>query len=402
MAEKVILHVGAPKTGTSFLQDLLLGQQERLRAEGVLYPADRFDAHFLAALDLMELTWGGLERDAPGRWDALAAEVRAWNGTAIVSHEILATASRAQVARALESLGGTGTEIHLVYSARDLVRQIPAEWQENIKHRREVTYADFLRALRDPAREDPTARWFWGVQEVPDVLDRWGATLPPERVHLVTVPPPGAAHELLWQRFAAVIGLDPQEYVPEEGRTNASLGVAEASLLRELNVRIVDQLWNHHYRPLVREHLVHRNLSQQRVSPKLSVPPETWAWADELSRSWVAELAERRYAVSGDLDDLLPGPALPWHDPDHPDADQLAAAGLNALTAMTVGAARLRDETQELHREIERLHEELGRAYATPVYRMRRSFVARAEAGGLLGRTLGLYRRLRGRNSRST
>ena len=57
-------------------------------------------------------------------------------GTAIISHEILATASRAQVGRALESLGhGDGTEVHLVLSVRDLVRQIPAEWQENVKHR---------------------------------------------------------------------------------------------------------------------------------------------------------------------------------------------------------------------------------------------------------------------------
>ncbi len=38
----------------------------------MLYPADRFDAHFLAALDLMQLPWGGLENEAVGAWDALA------------------------------------------------------------------------------------------------------------------------------------------------------------------------------------------------------------------------------------------------------------------------------------------------------------------------------------------
>ena len=77
-------------------------------------------------------------------------------------------------------------------SARDLVRQIPAEWQENVKHRRTVAYRDFLDAITDPARTGQLASWFWGVQEVPDILDRWGATLPPERVHLVTVPAPAA------------------------------------------------------------------------------------------------------------------------------------------------------------------------------------------------------------------
>src|SRR3712207_9504431 len=70
------------------------------------------------------------------------------------SHEIVATASRSQIGRALESLGhGSGTEIHLVLSVRDLVRQIPAEWQENIKHRATLSYAAFLDQIRDPERK---------------------------------------------------------------------------------------------------------------------------------------------------------------------------------------------------------------------------------------------------------
>ena len=50
---------------------------------------------------------------------------------------------------------GRRPEIHVVLSARDLVRQIPAEWQENVKHRRTKTYADFLADLRDPRARHP-------------------------------------------------------------------------------------------------------------------------------------------------------------------------------------------------------------------------------------------------------
>src|SRR5262249_29771413 len=136
MSAKVLLHVGTPKTGTSYLQDVLFRNREVLARSGIAYPATRHDSHFLAALDLMQLPWGGLQAEAIGTWDALARQVREHDGTSIVSHEILATASRAQIGRALESLGhGTGTEVHLVLSGRDLVRQIPAEWQENVKHR---------------------------------------------------------------------------------------------------------------------------------------------------------------------------------------------------------------------------------------------------------------------------
>ena len=80
--------------------------------QGTLYPADRFDEHFLAALDLLDLHWGGLESQAVGAWGRLAERVRSFEGTAIVSHEILATASRQQVRRALESFGDA--EVHVV------------------------------------------------------------------------------------------------------------------------------------------------------------------------------------------------------------------------------------------------------------------------------------------------
>ena len=180
MTRKVLLHVGTPKTGTSYLQHVLFHNRRTLHRHGITYPADRFDAHFLAALDLMRMPWGGLEAQAIGAWDRLAAEVRRAGGEAIVSHEILAAASRVQIGRALESLGhGNDVEVHLVLSARDLVRQIPAEWQENIKHRAALSYGAFLDRIQDPRREGRIPTWFWGVQEIPDILDRWGHDLPP-------------------------------------------------------------------------------------------------------------------------------------------------------------------------------------------------------------------------------
>jgi hypothetical protein len=402
MARTVIVHVGAPKTGTSFVQDLLFNSRDRLAERGICYPAERFDAHFLAALDLMQLTWGGLEREAVGAWDRLAAEVRACPGTAIDSHEILATASRVHVARALDSLSTGDTEIHLVFSARDLVRQIPAEWQENVKHRRTTTYTEFLEHLQDPSRQQGVASWFWGVQEVPDVLDRWGATLPRERVHLVTVPPAGAPQDLLWQRFSRVLGLDPAEFPLDEVRTNPSLGVAEATVVRRLNEQIAEVVPNHHYRALVREALVHRGLSTERRSAPLSVPPEVWTWASELSRQWVTDLALRGYDVVGDLDDLLPAEPLPFVDPDQVGPEEFGETALRALTLMTVEGARLRDREVELMNDVDELIAKLDAAHSTPIYKAKEKLVARAGTSRAVAVGLGAYRRLRGRNSRST
>ena len=399
-ARRVLVHVGAPKTGTSFVQDVLWLNRESLAEQGILYPADRFDEHFLAALDLMELHWGGLEKQAVGAWDRLAARVRGWQGTAIVSHEILATASRQQVRRALDSFGDA--EVHVVLSARDLVRQIPAEWQENVKHRRTLGYRDFLDKITDPARSGQLASWFWGVQEVPDILDRWGSTLPPERVHLITVPKPGAARDLLWQRFATVLGLDAAALAPQTTRANPSLGVPETALIRRINQRVNNGvLEGEDYREYVRELLAHRTLSERVGSARLGLPPDVRAWATELSEAWIELLSRQGYDVVGSLDELRPDPEAPaFSDPDQPAEEDVADAAVQSIVALVSEVTRLHESEQRLERDLAAAHAEVDRARGL-WFRVKRRLVREAEDNRLAAAGLAVYRRVRGRSSRS-
>jgi hypothetical protein len=397
---RVLVHVGAPKTGTSFVQDVLWLNRESLAEQGILYPADRFDEHFLAALDLMELHWGGLERQAVGAWDRLAARVRDWQGTAIVSHEILATASKQQVRRALDSFGDA--EVHVVLSARDLVRQIPAEWQENIKHRRTLGYREFLDRIIDPARSGQLASWFWGVQEVPDILERWGSTLPRERVHLITVPKPGAPRDLLWQRFASVLGLDAAALAPETTRANPSLGVPETVLIRRVNKQVNNGvLEGEDYRQFVRELLAHRTLSERVGSARLGLPADVRAWASELSEAWIEQLAGRGYDVMGSLDELRPDPEAPaFSDPDRPDEGEVADAAVQSIVALLDELARRHENEQRLERELEAAHDALDLAQGL-WFRAKRRLVREADRNRAAAVGLAVYRRVRGRSSRS-
>ena len=88
-------------------------------------------------------------RGGPGArpWDQVASSAMRSRGDAIVSHEILASASSEQVRRAMESFAGT--EVHVIFSARDLGRQIPAEWQETVKHRGRTQFGQFLRVVAE-------------------------------------------------------------------------------------------------------------------------------------------------------------------------------------------------------------------------------------------------------------
>ncbi|MFC5175548.1 hypothetical protein [Nocardioides taihuensis] len=401
MSRRVLLHVGTPKTGTSYLQDVLFRNQRLLRRHGMLYPAKRHDAHFLAALDLMRLPWGGLEHEAVGAWDRLAGRVNRWDGTAVISHEVLANASRAQVDRALSSLD-PDTEVHLVLSVRDLARQIPAEWQENVKHRRELSYARFLEQLRDPERKSRIASWFWGVQEIPEILDRWGADLPPERVHLVIVPAPGLPPNLLWERFLDVFDLRGIDLDLEGERTNASLGAAETALVRRINLKVNSVLEPPDYRPLVRELLAHQTLSLRSDTARLTLPPDLRGWVTELSRSWVEELEPRGYDVHGDLDDLVGAePSADWVDPDHPDEAAVADAGVDAIRALLLESARLTGERDRLQAELADALHQLERAHLRPTYRARHRIVKRLQRSRPGRGLLRLYRWARGRSSRS-
>jgi hypothetical protein len=403
MSARVLLHVGTPKTGTSYLQDVLYRNRTQLLLHGVHYPSKRFDAHFLAALDLLGLRWGGLEAEAIGAWDELADSVRKAPGTSIISHEILATASPSQVKRALTSLGhGTGTEVHVVLSVRDLVRQIPAEWQENIKHRAGLSYRDFLARIQDPDRASRIGSWFWGVQEIPDILHRWSHDLPPEQVHLVTVPPRGGEPDLLWKRFSQAFGLDGLDLELEGERTNPSLGVPEIALVRRINRRANKELPPPDYRPLVRELLAHQTLSQRRQSPRLALPPDVHPWVQELSTSWVEEIRRRGYDVVGELDDLIGAPPVTeYADPDRPSERQVADAGLDAIKALLLDNARLRHEEARLHGELRDANHALERSYIRPTYRLREKVVRRLESS-LPGKVmLKAYRAARGRSSLS-
>ncbi len=346
MSRTVYLHVGAPKTGTTYLQDRLTLNSRALAGHDVHFPsrhalADPQLSQFRAAIDLLGQDWGGPPGHAKGAWDALVRRIRRLDGTVVISHETLGPATPDQVRRALRDL--SGSEVHVVYSVRDLGRQVPAAWQESIKLGRTWTYRRFQRRM---VRGLP---WFAAAFDLPSVLATWGADLPPERVHVVTVPhQPG---DLLWQRFCTVLGIDPAWAPREAERVNRSLGVAETQLLRRLNGRI-DRATRRgaEFDELVRHMLAERMLANRRGT-RLQLPARLHPWAVSEAERWSEWITERGVHVVGDLADLHPGPPVPpeeFVDPAAVSAKAQLGAALDALAAMTVEAARRPDPDARL------------------------------------------------------
>ena len=350
MRRRVFVHVGSPKSGTTGVQDTLWRNRGVLAEHGVHYPADRFDEHFLAALDLQQLTWGGLEDQAVGVFDRLIERINAVEGSVVLSSEVFAAASAEQAQRFLGAVNG---ETHVVFSARDLARQIPAEWQELVKHRHRVTYADFLADLAAGSSTRRESQWFWSVQHWPQVLERWGSGLPPERVHVVTVPRPGADRSILTGRFWNLFGIDPA-WLPETSpRANVGLDPAAATALRRLNERLPsDRLASRHYRPLVREAIVHRGMTGRPDTPRVTLPSQMVIWASRLCDEWVQQLHERGYDVVGDLAELrVDEDTSTWQDPDEVAEHELLEAGEQMLDLAVCSAAELFDQLRDVRGE---------------------------------------------------
>ena len=342
MSRRVFLHIGAPKTGTSYVQDRLRLNRTELARHDVHYPLGWLglpSSHFNAALDLIDRDWGGARADAEGAWATLMRRVRRLEGTVVVSHEILAAATPEQVARAMRDLDGS--EVHIVYSARDLARQVPAAWQESVKQYQSQSYRRFVQR----ARTESPDLWFWKVQGLRDVLARWGRGIPPERIHLVTVPQPGSAPDLLWQRFCGVFGIDPAWAPQDSDRGNTSMGGAETTLVRRLNKRLRKAgVSAPDHRALVTDLLVHRNLAGRRSSERTTLPPRLFGWAEHVAQQWMDWVRAAGIDVVGDLDELcpvrLPDDGQPWTDPDRPGREQLLDAAMEGLVVMVREAAR--------------------------------------------------------------
>jgi hypothetical protein len=363
MSRVVYLHVGAPKTGTTYLQDRLALNKASLARHDVHYPLALHASQFRPALDLLEMPWGGLQENVDGEWDGLINRVRRQQGKVIVSHEILAAAKPTQVRRAMAGL--EGAEVHLVYSARDLARQIPAEWQEGIKHQRKQGFAGFLRRVQTSRRTKPNM-WFWRVQSLPDVLTRWSKGLPPERVHLVTVPQAGAPREELWHRYCRAFDIDPAWAPEQSDRENVSIGAAESTLIRRLNRRLKQAgLPSEEYRRLIRELVVHQTLAQRQDMSKVTLPPAAFPWADEVAEEWIQWVVGSGIDVIGDVEDLRPVPppaGQVWADPDRPRRPQMVDAALDAMVALAVEAAQRPDPNEQLTARLGRAARRLRRS----------------------------------------
>lgn len=269
-----------------------------------------------------------------GDWDVLIGQALQVRGTAVISDEILAACNPPQAARALRSLASA--EVHIILTVRDFASLLPAEWQESVKVRGTVPWEAWLDAVIDAGSATDRRRrsWFWTVHDTLANLDMWSGNMPPNHVHVITVPPDGPP-DLLWVRFASVLGIDPGCIDPTEARVNASLGLPETEFLRRFNEALPEDVPYWFYTRDIKRILALDLLRSRPCRPRLALPPDQEAWAMEQSKILVAGLRDAKYDIVGDLDELLPEPATGrYAGPADQPPEQLAQAAVDIAAAL--------------------------------------------------------------------
>lgn len=332
MTPTIHLHIGEPKSGTTYLQAMLELNRAVLADAGLLTPGPR--EQIRASQDV-------IRRGSDARlWDAMADTLLAWSGSdALVSMETLCRARPPSVKRAVRAFGQAEVRVHI--TVRDVLRSLPAQWQQSTQHRKTWTWPEYSGAVIAGSGSHPAHRNFWSQHDLETILERWTKVVEPQHVHVVTVPRAGADPSLLWQRFTQALSLPAVDVQPVQP-SNESLGEISAELMRRVNEAIEPmELSERQYNSAVRAVLARQVLAPRRTAePKVLPPPEAVPWAERESERLITAVREAGVNVVGDLDELRPHEGQTGGPARVPSEAELLEAATEAVSGLVATLAR--------------------------------------------------------------
>jgi hypothetical protein len=348
MASRVFLHIGLPKTATTYLQTILWSSRAPLEGQGVLLPGEARHDHLWATRIVREdPQFRTANEHRQGAWRRMLDDMAGWDGDAVISHEFFAAASQEQAAKMVAQLAPA--EVHLVVTAREPLGLFTASWQESIKNRDTRPMADYSTVEAD----DSGGIWNWRTLDIRPVLERWSPAFPPARVHVLPVPGPAAPRREIWDRFAELVGIDPDVADLSNTFPNTSMGVAEAETLRRMNFHLGD--FNS---AIDRGTYIRTFIADERLVPRKGErywpAPDRVEEARERGKAAVAYIAEQGFDVIGDLQSLLVPDTLPERrTPESVTDSEVAEVAVELAARLLHDVRDLRHQRRSLRRQLE-------------------------------------------------
>ncbi len=335
-SRRCYIHVGLPKTGTSYLQSIVWRSRAALADQGLKLLPSSMAATFNVMLAVRGQLRAELDRPrAFAAFERFREQAAGASGTrALISQELLGAAEPDQIATLLGAL--PAYEAHVIVTVRDLASFVPSAWQQHVQARGEKSFQAYLDDFAGSGSSEPHPAY-----DVHGVLDRWGTHVPPDRVHIVTVTKRGTSERVLLERYCRVLAVDPDGLDTQAPAANTSLGLVQAELLRRVNVALGGRLPHPRagYRQQGKVFLAGAILRPQQ-GEAARLPHRLAGWCAEASEAIVARLAGSGYDIVGDLADLVPDPsAFTDDDQDVSDNDIADAATLALASVLEQRAA---------------------------------------------------------------
>ncbi|WP_062467526.1 hypothetical protein [Demequina maris] len=340
-----LLHIGAPKTGSTALQSAASKLRRELSAHGVSYPLRGLN-HQRGTSFLIGRTaeaWGGAH--AKQEWwhelrDAISSKP---DQRKLVSFEVICEADVDAVRNVRAQMDG---DVHIAIVVRSFASLLPSMWQQWIKTGYAGTLDDFLQSA---LREDPVVRIggsdAFHRNDGRGLVARWCEVFGAENVTVVVLPNGGPSP--LFAAFESMLGLPDGllATAPVDGHdTNRGMTVPEAGFALQVNGYLEREhaqrqdlrqlLWMGSY-----DRLLARRLPSQG-EPRLALPE----WAQEACRRagelLVTDIVESGARIVGDPAHLVANARTMPNDALDAPVTVDTAIALETLTGMFAAANR--------------------------------------------------------------
>jgi hypothetical protein len=313
VAEKLIIHAGFFKTGTTNLQSSLHASRETLLENNILYPVitsgsgGRITGQHRAAWALKGRVWGW--ENSGGTtipikvWKKLAKNVNQYSGTAVLSSEFLSELTDEEVSVMKADL--EFKDARIVFTIRPLVKMLPSQYQQSLKYGMRLSYEEWLQRVLQGSAEFVQWRTFWLRHDHPAVIKRWVDNFGAENISLIVA---DENHpEFIYDSFNDLLQLPAHTLKKiESSALNRSMSWEEINLLLALNKKYNKDLGWQNYSIMVRDGYIKQLTDSPltRDHERLLTPEWAIDLAKEITLRNIELLNGMGIEIKGDLESL--------------------------------------------------------------------------------------------------
>lgn len=305
---RLVIHPGFHKSGTTALQEALHVKRNELPEFGLLYPFPRHKAHHRLAWSLSGKVWGWRNRggsgESPRLWQrSVRAVNRDKSKTILVSSEFFSELNEEKIGKIKTDI--KNREINVLFTLRPLAKLLSSSYQQYLKYGLTAEYEEWLHSILDKPGESKLSPTFWRRHFHSEVVNRWANILGADKVTVLIVDE--SRPEFLFSEANRYLALPPGTLSVQESGLNRSMTTEEIALLLEVNRKFPKERTWDEYQAFIRNGYIREITDHSIAAPgkeKLLTPKWAVDMANTLGAASKQKLISSGVTIIGDINSL--------------------------------------------------------------------------------------------------